>query len=391
MRVDRQESGAFFPDDDTVIAPVAAGPLSGLEFALKDLFDVAGRRKACGNPDWQRSHEAAPDHAAVLQTLLGAGARLNGVTITDELAFSLKGSNVHYGTPRNPAAPGRVPGGSSCGSAVAVASGLADFAIGTDTGGSVRIPASHCGIFGIRPTHGAVDDGGCMPLAQSFDVVGWFARDADLLRRIGDVLLPPDTAKAGEIAIAAELLENPDPAVRDAFHDWMRAHMPGVPVLRLGTGVGELARLIRNLQGIEAWRNHGSWYEEVRPAMAPDIRERMEWARSLDPEEEADCRRAIAGKVAELEKRIGGRSLIFPTSPVVPPRIDADEAAFADYRKRVFRQTSLSGIMGAPQISMPLMLSDGLPVGISVMGVRGSDRSLLRLAGEIAVRAGSPG
>ena len=376
--MDREGSGAFFPADDTVIEPAAAGALSGLEFALKDLFDVAGRCKACGNPDWQRSHEAACAHAAVLEKLLNAGARLNGMTITDELAFSLKGCNIHYGTPRNPAAPGRVPGGSSCGSAVAVAAGLADFAIGTDTGGSVRIPASHCGIFGIRPTHGAVDDGGCMPLAQSFDVVGWFARDADLLMRIGDVLLPPDTAMAGEIAMAAELLENPDPAVCDAFQGWVNEHMPDVPVIRLGKWVGELAQLIRNLQGIEAWRNHGPWYEKVRPNMAPDIRERMEWARAIDPAEEESCRRAIAAAVAELKQRIGGRCLIFPTSPVVPPRIDADEAAFADYRKRVFQQTSLSGIMGTPQISMPLMLVDGLPVGISVMGVRGSDRSLLQ-------------
>lgn len=384
--MDRDMSGAFFPEDNTVIAPAADGELSGLEFALKDLFDVAGRRKACGNPDWQRSHEAASAHSAVLEKLLNAGARLNGITITDELAFSLKGCNIHYGTPRNPAAPGRVPGGSSCGSAVAVAAGLVDFAIGTDTGGSVRIPASHCGIFGIRPTHGAVDDGGCMPLAQSFDVVGWFARDADLLMRIGDVLLPPDMAAIGEFAIAAELLENPDPAVCDAFREWMDRHMPEVPVIRLGRGVEELARLIRNLQGIEAWRNHGLWYERIHPNMAPDIRERMEWARSLDPAEEENCRSAIAATVAELQQRIGGRCLIFPTSPLVPPRIDEDETAFATYRKRVFQQTSLSGIMGTPQISMPLMLVDGLPVGISVMGPRGSDRSLLQRVCDISAQ-----
>ncbi|MBK8158623.1 MAG: hypothetical protein IPK59_07595 [Rhodospirillaceae bacterium] len=194
------ELGAMAPGGDFVLEPIASGPLDGLTFAIKDLFDVAGRVTGCGNPDWLRTHQPAIEYAESVGKLLAAGARAIGKTITDEMAFSLNGQNFHYGTPRNSAAPDRIPGGSSAGSASAVAGGACDFALGTDTGGSVRIPAALNGIFGIRPSHGVVDDRGVMVLARSFDTVGWFARNADLLARVGNVLLPPDSGDAAEFA-----------------------------------------------------------------------------------------------------------------------------------------------------------------------------------------------
>ncbi len=172
--------GAFVARPPCGRDPTGRGPLSGLTFAVKDFIDVAGCRTGGGNPDWLAGHPVAARSAAVVETLLGAGARLVGKTNMDELAFSLEGANAHYGTPVNPVCPDRLPGGSSSGSAVAVAAGLVDFALGTDTGGSVRVPASFTGIFGFRPTHGRVSTVGVAPFSPSYDTIGWLARDAAL-------------------------------------------------------------------------------------------------------------------------------------------------------------------------------------------------------------------
>ena len=173
------------------------GSLAGLSLAVKDVFHIKGYRTGAGNPDWLRTHPAVETTAPVVQRLLDAGAHIVGKTHTDELAYSLNGENVHYGTPVNPNAAGRIPGGSSSGSAAAVAGGLVDFAIGTDCGGSVRLPASYCGIFGFRPTHGRIPLDGIVPLASSFDTVGWFTRNARLLEKVGRVLLDDQIGRPG--------------------------------------------------------------------------------------------------------------------------------------------------------------------------------------------------
>lgn len=165
------------------------GLLKGLSFTVKDVFAVAGHRSSAGNPDWLRTHEPAAAHAPAVRRLLEAGADLRGAAHTDELMYSLGGENYHYGTPVNPHGKDRVPGGSSSGSAVAVSAGSVDFALGTDTGGSVRVPSSYCGVFGFRPTHGAVPLEGVIPLAPGFDTVGWIAGSAELLLKVGRVLL----------------------------------------------------------------------------------------------------------------------------------------------------------------------------------------------------------
>ena len=181
--------GAFVPGPRAERAPLGTGRLSGLSFAVKDLFDLAGAMTTFGNPDWASTHTPAIATAPVVLALLQAGAYLAGKTKTQELAYGLTGENVWHGTPTNPAAPDRFPGGSSCGSAAAVAGSLVDFALGSDTGGSVRIPASYCGLFGIRPTQGAISLAGACALAPSFDTCGWFARSAALLSGVGEVLL----------------------------------------------------------------------------------------------------------------------------------------------------------------------------------------------------------
>ena len=217
--LDRDHVDAFCRHTHVALPGAATGPLAGLTFGLKDLYDVAGHRTGFGSPDWLATHEPAQSHAFVTERLLNAGARLVGKTHTEEMAFSLSGENAHYGTPVNVAAPGRIPGGSSSGSAAAVAAGLVDFAIGSDTGGSVRAPASFCGIYGIRTSHGRIALDGACPLAPIFDTCGWFARDAHLLARVGDVLLGGSPRTPGRLRIAQDAFAYALPEVADALQD----------------------------------------------------------------------------------------------------------------------------------------------------------------------------
>src|SRR5712691_6080276 len=223
---------AFVPGPHVRIERLPGGPLSGLTLAGKDLFDVAGHPTGGGNPDWARSKPIPTRHAWAVQRLLDAGAALVGKTITDEVSLGIVGENAFYGTPVNPRAPGRVPGGSSSGSAAAVAAGLCDTALGTDTGGSVRVPASFCGLYGIRPTHGRLDLAGMMSQAPSSDTTGWFASDAEIFSRVSAVMLGeaiPD-ALPTRLVVASDAFALADPETTAAL-----APM----VARLGALVGE--------------------------------------------------------------------------------------------------------------------------------------------------------
>jgi len=175
--------GAFCRENHIAVKGSRRGPLAGLAFAAKDAFEIAGARTGFGQPDWLRTHEPATDTADAVKRVLAAGADMTGKTHCDELCYSLTGENVHFGTPVNVNAPGLVPGGSSNGSAAAVAGGLVDAALGTDTGGSVRVPECFCGLFGIRPSHDRISLAGVVGQAPSFDTIGWFARDGDLIAR----------------------------------------------------------------------------------------------------------------------------------------------------------------------------------------------------------------
>src|SRR6266566_809665 len=218
---------AFVPGPRVHIEGRPGGPLAGLTFAAKDLFDIAGHPTGGGNPDWARTNPVPTRHAWAVQRLLDAGATLIGKTITDEVSLGIVGENAFYGTPVNPRAPGRVPGGSSSGSAAAVASGICDTALGTDTGGSVRVPASFCGLYGIRPTHGRLDVSGMMAQAPSSDTTGWFARDAETFARVSAVMLGqaiPD-ALPTRLVVATDAFALADPETAAALE-------PGVARLR---------------------------------------------------------------------------------------------------------------------------------------------------------------
>jgi len=391
MSIQDSEFGAFCTDRPVTIAGSAAGPLTGLTFAAKDVFDIAGFKTGAGNPDWLRTHPPARYTAPAVQCVLDAGASLAGKTHTDELTYSLNGENFHYGTPLNPKAHGRIPGGSSSGSASATAGGLVDFALGTDTGGSVRLPASNCGIFGFRPTHGRVTNEHVVPLAPSFDTVGWFARDAGLLKRVGDVLLSGQSSgqPLNRLLVPEDAFELAYPEVRTALNPPVGKIIgqlgPAQEFLLYAGNAEDWMMAFRILQGAEIWHTHGDWIRQTRPVFGAGVRERFEWASRITPEELPGARAVRKQASHYLDEALGEDGVLcVPTSPTIalPRGVSADE--LDRFRSRALTLLCVAGLARLPQVSLPLSLSGGCPLGVSLIGPRNSDRQLLKAAAIVA-------
>jgi len=389
--------GAFVPGPRVEMAGAPGGSLDGLDFAVKDLFDVAGATTGYGNPDWARTHAPAAATAPVILSLVQAGANLRGKTKTVELAYGLTGENVWYGTPNNPAAPDRFPGGSSCGSAAAVAAGLVDFALGSDTGGSVRIPASYCGVFGIRPSWGAVNLTGTCPLGPSFDTAGWFAARASILRRVGEIVLPTGGEGAlGPLLKVQEAWVNAVPqtatALVGALAGAERVLGPTLSVQLAPEGLDQLFEHFRAAQAEEAWASLGSWVEAIRPAFGPGVGERFAAAKATDPARAAAARafrQVFRARVRAL--LAGGAVLAYPTSPIPAPRLDIGQEAQQAVRERSMGVTAIAGLSGLCEVTLPAAKVDGAPVGLSLAAAPGRDRALLAVAERVAAELGLPG
>jgi amidase len=382
----RDEIGAFCRHTHVAVKGAAAGPLSGLKFAVKDIFDIAGHRTGFGSPEWLATHSAAARTASTVQSLLDAGADMVGKTHTDELTFSLNGENAHYGTPVNVNAAGRIPGGSSSGSAAAVAASLCDFAVGSDTGGSVRAPASYCGIYGIRPTHGRVSLDGACPLAPSFDTAGWFARDPELLERVGRVLLGGERAGTpARILIAQDAFDLAGQVITQALQPALDRVCDAVRQFQRVTvateGLPQWFQVFRVLQGGEVWAQHGNWVNRVKPNLGPGVKERIEWASTLGARDVGPAkakREEIARRVNEM--LAGNAVLVLPTVPGIAPLRDTPAAELEDYRGRAMSLLCIAGLARLPQINLPLVRLDGCPLGLSLVAARGGDMMLLALA-----------
>lgn len=381
--------GAFCAHTHVALKGSGRGPLAGLRFGVKDLYDIAGHKTGFGSPAWLATHEAARSTAAVVQRLLDAGADVIGKTHTDELAFSLNGENAHYGTPVNVNAPGRIPGGSSSGSAAAVAGGLCDFAIGTDTGGSVRAPASFCGIYGIRPTHGRVSLDGACPLAASFDTCGWFARDPALLERVGHVLLgTAPTPKLGHLLLAHDAFMLAGDAVTRALQpavDRISALLGRPePVTVSAEGLPQWFQVFRLLQGAEIWTQHGEWVTRAKPDFGPGVKERMQWTSTIDAKDVVLAKEQREDIARRMEALLAGDAvLVLPTVPGIAPFRNTPPAELDDFRGRAMGLLCIAGLARLPQISLPLGKLDGCPLGLSLIARRGADEMLLRLAATI--------
>ena len=378
---------AFVPGEMTTVAPTREGRLSSLTFAVKELYDVEGFVTGAGNPRWKDTHQPAQTTATAVGLLLNEGATLLGKTISDEMAFSLDGENAHYGTPLNTKCPGRIPGGSSSGSAAAVAGGLVDFALGTDTAGSMRIPASYCGIYGMRTTHGIISMQGVHPLAQSFDAAGWFARTPEMLAKVGGVLLGSDTPefKADRFLIARDLFDTQAPGIAAKYDAFIRSLSRfGVEIAEIELGKPDFTTWIETLRNIQWWelnQAHGAWISQNLDAFGAEIGGRLEKIASVTREEMEKARQVRQRLVARMEKLAApGTLVVFPTAPgIVPLKGRSIDEARAS-RLATMRHTCIAAVAGLPQISMPLLEHDGCPLGISLMGARGQDGQLLAAA-----------
>ncbi len=384
---------AFCTDTDAYLEGASGGTLSGLTFAAKDIFDVAGHVTGGGNPDWKATHPPAEHTAWIIQTLVDAGAAMVGKTHTDELTRGILGENAHYGTPVNPRAPGRVPGGSSSGSAAAVAGGLVDFALGSDTGGSVRIPASFCGLYGLRPTHGRIPLDGILLQAPSYDTIGWFARDAATFARVaqavfGSPISPGTPGTPGRIVIAEDLFDECDPAVAAALRP-VAERVAGMAIasekVRLAAdGVQAWAAQQNTLQSIEAWESVADWIDAVNPRFSFMVTERYTLGTSFTQAQIDESRATRDAVRCRLDEVLPADSfLCFPTSPVVAPLRDQPLSGKRASQGRIIRLTCMGGTTGRPQLTLPLGEAEGLPVGLSLMGNRGDDQALIGFALEV--------
>ncbi len=378
---------AFVAGPRATVAGAASGPLAGLGFAVKDLIDIAGVATGGGSPDWPRANPVPTRHAWVVQALLDAGASVVGKTVTDEVSLGILGENAHDGTPLNPAAPDRVPGGSSSGSASAVAQGLCDFALGTDSGGSVRVPASFCGLYGIRPTHGRIDFGGITVQSPSADTCGWFARDAGVFARVGEALFgaPLPAALPHTLLVATDAFGFAEPDVAQALQ-------PGVERLAAlvgrrrdavlaPPGLSVWQRAQRVLQSSESWQTFAPWLDRGNPRLAFSVaRALVQGSMLTDAERGSAALMRIEARAYLRHLLPPGTVLCLPTTPFPAPLKGLPLSTLGPLRDQISCLTSHGGLTGVPQVNLPGATVAGAPVGLSIIGARGADLELLRVA-----------
>ncbi len=364
------------------------GCLDGLRLGVKDLFHIANIPTTAGNPDWLATHPIPDKTAPSVTALLEAGAILIGKTLTDELAYSLEGVNQHYGTPVNPNAPDRLPGGSSSGSAVAVANGSIDIGLGTDTGGSIRVPASYNGIYGFRPSHGEISCNHLIPLSPRFDTVGWLTRDLTTMVKVAQVLLSQ--------GISPDLFH----LVIGNFEDlatWNTVRQPLLEIIQpqfasvqyvnlTAEFLTEASQAFRILQGREIWRIHGQWIEQRQPNFAPEIGDRFNWCQGLTQSDEQKAEIKAQEFIDFWLSQIlpsNSHVLLMPTTPGAAPLLQTPSAKLTKYRDRLMGLTAPAGLTRAPQISLPYLTSEQAPWGVSLVARFGCDQALLNCAAAI--------
>jgi amidase len=397
-----------FPDDPvnalvphTLRAPLSAkgeGPLAGRSFMVKDLFAIEGHKVGNGNPDFYAQAAPARETAPAIERLRDAGASCTGITICDEFFYSVLGTNAHYGQPINARTPGHVTGGSSCGSAASVAAGMCDFALGSDTGGSIRVPASFSGLYGLRPTYGRISLQGVTAMAPSYDTVGFLAPDAGLFRTIGRILLEgaPREAKIERLILAEDFFVHAEASADQALWGVLAGIGPALPKPEHRTIAGEQIDAWRNafrvIQGFEIQSTLLPFIRSHKVALGPGIKERFDMAAAITASEAKQARalRAeIAGRLTALVPP--GTLVVLPTTPTLPPeRGIPDGASFAEFRAQTLGYTCLAGHAGLPQVSIPAAEAAGCPIGLSFIGWQGGDEALLDLAVSIEPLLGAP-
>lgn len=390
-------SRGWMPYPSASVPHAASGSLHGLTFAVKDLFHIKGYPTSAGQPMMLATSGVQASTAPAVQGCLDAGAAFRGKTITDEFAFSMNGNNAHFGAPVNGAAPDRISGGSSSGSAAVVSHRLVDFALGTDTGGSVRAPSSHCGLIGLRPTHDRVSLQDCYPLSPSLDTCGWFARDMQTFSRVGAVLLGPDQlppTSSVRLLFPSDLWALVAPEVREAHAPRLTllSDLFGSPlsVSIVHESIDAMVLNLRIVQAFEAWQTNGAFIEQYHPTIGPGVRERLEWASQITK----DMFTSASGfrdqfKDAMRSVLADDGLLVLPTMPDIAPLRSTSEADLDRYRTASVQLLCAASLAGLPQISLPLTTRAGAPLGLSLIGPAGQDRTLIDLAARVMQAAQS--
>jgi amidase len=392
QKAGRVKDSFFVPHNlDAPIVGAETGPLVGLTAVVKDMFDIAGSLTGGGSPDWLAVQKPASRHASAVEQILAAGATIVGKTICDEFFYSVSGVNAHYGTPPNMRAPGRIPGGSSSGSAAACGANACDFALGSDTGGSVRVPASFNGVYGLRPTHGRVDLTGAMAMAPSFDVAGWFANGPGVLRRVGTVLLQGSAVKARttRLLVATDAFAQADAEVAALCREFLNRGTELLPA-RVEANIAPAGfdawrEAFRVVQAKEVWETFGAFITRAKPKLGPGIKERMDFAASVTTERADQSRAIIADARAHILANLPpGTIMALPTAPSIAPLLATTGDALESFRVRTMRLTCIAGLAGLPQINIPVGTVSGCPAGLSLIGWPGADEVLLNLACRLA-------
>jgi amidase len=366
------------------------GVLAGRTFVVKDLFAVAGHTSSFGHPRWRETHGASDVTATVVAKLRDAGATMLGLTKLDQLAYSLIGNAGEGEPPINPLYPDRFTGGSSSGTASAVAGGVCDFGVGTDTAGSIRVPAASCGLFALRPTHGVIDSSGALPLAPSFDVVGILARGPAPLRDAVGCMVSPEP----RLSAPLERVLIPTDCLGSLGSDLAAAIVGLASLLRERIGVdveetsfarftnGLVADLFARLQAREIWATHSAWLLENRGFLAADVQARLVRAellsRATDEEKATDMRAWWEYARDYEEVTSSGTVILLPVMPGLPPRRSASSDELLKFRVASFRWNAPSSLTGSAQAVVPVRRGvSGLTYGVGLLGIQGQDSSLL--------------
>ncbi len=390
-------SGSFFvPHDlDAPVGGAATGPLAGLSAVVKDMYDIAGSRTGGGNPDWLAAQKPAARHAIAVEQILAAGATITGKTICDEFFYSVVGINAHYGMPANLRAFGRIPGGSSSGSAAACGANACDFALGSDTGGSIRIPASFNGLYGLRPTHGRVNLTGAMTMSPTFDTGGWFANAPGIFRRVGLVLLGGQwvAAPATRLIVAADAFAQADPQVAALGREFLARTADLLPrpteLTVAPSGLDGWREAFRIFQAKEVWDSFGDFITRAKPKLGPGIKERMAFAATVTADQADAAGATVAAARAHIRALVpSGTIMALPTAPSIAPLADANDMELELFRVRAQRLSCMAGLAGLPQMNLPVGTVAGCPAGLSLIGWAGGDEALLDLAVSLARACG---
>lgn len=363
-------------------------PLQNMRLAVKDLFHVKGIPTAAGNPDWLRTHALPSDTNSTVVSLIKHGAAYEGKTLSDELAYSLNGQNIHYPTLINPINPERLPGGSSSGSAVAVAVKLADIGLGTDTGGSIRVPASYNGLFGLRTSHGLIATDNMVSLAPSFDTVGWMCRNINDLEKVAQVLLPkesanPTTHRTVKLCIATNLISCSEQAsqIEQMVKGIESATALTLVQDNIDTNTCKISETFRTLQGFEIWQQHGEWISRTHPTFADDIQQRFDWCKNITLQDYNIAKQQQQSFTKYINSHLQKHDVILlPTTPGRAPLLNTAANQLGEYRNNLMTFTAIAGLAGLPQIHLPLFTINKAPCGISLIAPKNQDLRLINIA-----------